>query len=209
MYQSSPHQYKSILASGIYTINIKAVLIAKDSFSLGSNENSSRLRPGGFSTFIATLQSLSDFDDYCVVKKLELKNVLQEELADVAKEILAFTDDRKIFAFNAEMGAGKTTLIKALCTQLGSHDNFSSPSYSIVNEYMVSSSERSKIYHIDLYRLKDTQEALAIGIEEYLNSGNYCFIEWPELIEPYLPDDRVKIIIEGNENVRNVSIFIE
>jgi tRNA threonylcarbamoyladenosine biosynthesis protein TsaE len=133
----------------------------------------------------------------------------EEQLPVAAKDLLRFADGKKVFAFYAEMGAGKTTFIKALCTELGSHDNFSSPSYSIVNEYLISTNPPSKIYHIDLYRLNETEEALSIGIEEYLYSGHYCFIEWPALIEAYLPDDVVKIYIECNANVRNVSIFIE
>ena len=104
------------------------------------------------------------------------------------------------------MGSGKTTLIKEICKQLGSKDNFSSPTYSIVNEYSVADSS-SKIFHIDCYRLKNFEEALAIGMEEYLNGDDYCFVEWPELIESLFPDDVVKISIRTDENVRNVSIF--
>lgn len=102
------------------------------------------------------------------------------------------------------MGAGKTTLIKELCKQLGSEDNFSSPTYSIVNEY---TSPHGKLYHMDCYRLKSAEEALNIGIEDYLNGENYCFVEWPELIEQFLPADVIKISIRTTENIRNVSIF--
>ena len=129
-------------------------------------------------------------------------------LPEIAKNILQFSEERKVFAFYAELGAGKTTLIKEICRQLGSHDNFSSPSYSIVNEYLISSSLVSKIYHIDLFRLKNKDEALSLGIEEYLNSGSYCFIEWAALIESLLPDDVVKISVKADGNLRNVSIFI-
>ena len=100
-------------------------------------------------------------------------------------------------------GTGKTTLIKEICKQLGSTDNFSSPTYSIVNQYAA----KEKIYHIDLYRLKNFDEALAIGIEEYIIGDNYCFIEWPELIERILPDDIVKIEMKPDGNLRNLSIF--
>lgn len=102
------------------------------------------------------------------------------------------------------MGAGKTTLIKELCKQLGSEDNFSSPTYSIVNEY---TSPKGKLYHMDCYRLKSMEEALNIGIEDYLNGEHYCFVEWPELIEQFLPADVIKISIRTTENIRNVSIF--
>ena len=149
------------------------------------------------------------FDEYCVVKKLEIKDVKIEDLAETAERILAFARDKKVFAFYADMGGGKTTFIKALCTQLGSLDNFSSPTYSIVNEYAFPCDSVSKIYHIDLYRLKDLEEALSIGIEEYIDSKNYCFIEWPQLIERLLPEDVIKISISAHDNVRNVSIFIE
>src|SRR5204863_308533 len=105
------------------------------------------------------------------------------------------------------------------CRQLGSTDHFSSPTFSIVNEYNIGSLSRSsdlaeepkmmrKIYHIDLYRIRTPEEALSVGIEEYLNSSHYCFIEWPELIESILPENRVKILIKPDGYIRNVSIFI-
>ena len=126
------------------------------------------------------------------------------ELPSVASTILQFAKGCKVFTFYADMGAGKTTLIKELCKQLGSHDNFSSPTYSIVNEYTVPT---GKIYHMDCYRLKNAGEALDIGLEDYLNGDNYCFIEWPELIEHFLPADVIKISIRTEGNIRNVSIF--
>lgn len=113
-----------------------------------------------------------------------------------------------MFAFHGEMGSGKTTIIKQLCILLGSHDNFSSPSYSIVNEYLVEGTTE-KIYHIDLYRLKNIDEALAIGIEEYITGESYCFIEWPELIEALLPTDVINVSIKPEDNVREISIFME
>lgn len=134
-----------------------------------------------------------------------------EELPALAQSVLQFAGDRKVFTFYAEMGAGKTTLIKEICKQLGSTDNFSSPTYSVVNEYAVADSAsgipHSKLFHIDCYRLKNLEEALSIGMEEYLSSDNFCFIEWPELVEPLLPDDVIKISIRTDNNVRNVSIF--
>ena len=141
---------------------------------------------------------------YCRVNNLEISITTSEQLPVVAKNILQFAEDKKVFAFYAQMGAGKTTLIKEICKQLGSADNFSSPTYSIVNEYEIAS---GKIYHIDLYRLQNLDEALNIGIEEYLSGENYCFIEWPELAEQLFADDVVKISISTDGNVRNLSIF--
>mgnify|MGYP000574236044 CR=1 FL=1 len=130
----------------------------------------------------------------------------ESELPTLCKNILAFITDQKIIALYAEMGSGKTTLVKEICRQLGSTDHFSSPTYSLVNEYVRPNG--NKIYHIDLYRLNIIEEAYQIGIEEYLNSGNYCFIEWPELIETILPYKVVKIAINVTDNIRNVSIFM-
>ena len=130
------------------------------------------------------------------------------EIPELCKAILAFSEGHKVFAFHGEMGSGKTTIIKQLCNQLGSLDNFSSPSYSIVNEYLIEGSEK-KIYHIDLYRLKNIEEALAIGIDEYINGESYCFIEWPELIEHLLPADVIQVSITPDDIVREISIFME
>ncbi len=118
------------------------------------------------------------------------------DLQGAARQLLDFAGEVRIFLFRGEMGAGKTTLIKALCAELGSSDNFSSPTYGIVNEY---SSTTGLIFHFDLFRLKHVGELLDIGIDEYLNSGSYCFFEWPELVQdlvtpPYL---RVDILAEG------------
>ena len=94
-----------------------------------------------------------------------------------------------------------------MCGLLGSQDNFSSPSYSIVNEYLIEGS-RAKIYHIDLYRLKDIEEALAIGIEDYIAGDSYCFIEWPELIAALLPQNVVNVSITHEGDMRKISIFM-
>ena len=130
-----------------------------------------------------------------------------DRLPELAREILQFTGTKRVFAFHGEMGSGKTTIIKQLCRELGSHDNFSSPSYSIVNEYLVEPGEE-KIYHIDLYRLKTLDEALTIGIEDYISGRNYCFIEWPELIEQLLPEDVVNVSIKHEADMREISIFM-
>lgn len=101
-----------------------------------------------------------------------------DEIDEVAARVLAFAK-AKCIIFNAPMGSGKTTLIKALCKKLGVTEDISSPTYSIVNEYKGSG---CSIYHFDLYRIKELSELYAIGIEEYLDSDHYVFIEWPELV---------------------------
>ncbi len=142
------------------------------------------------------------------MKSLEISISSIEELPQLAERILQFGGESKVFAFYAQMGSGKTTLIKEICRQLGSTDSFSSPTYSIVNEYKATGhGYNGNIYHIDCYRLKDVEEALAIGIEDYTDGRSYCFIEWPELIEAYLPTDVIKISITTDGNIRNVSIF--
>lgn len=102
------------------------------------------------------------------------------------------------------MGAGKTTLIKSLCKYLGSNDNITSPTFAIVNEY---TGKNGSIYHFDFYRLKTQTEALDIGFEEYLYSGNYCFIEWPEKIPDLLPNKYISIKIEAlDNNLRQITV---
>src|SRR5688572_12476011 len=103
----------------------------------------------------------------------------QDELSELAAKLLQYAGDIKIFLFSGEMGSGKTTLIKSLCKELGSNDHFSSPTFSLVNEYQ---SPKGKIYHLDLYRIRQAEELMDIGIDELLDSGNYCFIEWPALV---------------------------
>lgn len=116
-----------------------------------------------------------------------------DELEDVAQEIIAFAGRKRIWLFEGEMGAGKTTLIKAICEQFDVLDTVNSPTFAIVNEYQ---NEKDQIfYHFDFYRLNNEEEALDIGATEYFDSGNYCFIEWPSKIENILPDDVVKIEI--------------
>jgi tRNA threonylcarbamoyladenosine biosynthesis protein TsaE len=98
------------------------------------------------------------------------------------------------------MGVGKTTLVKAICTYLGSIDRATSPTFSLVNEYTTPSG--ISIYHFDFYRLKKLEEAYNIGYEEYFYSGNYCFVEWPGIIEPLLPPDCVMVDITEENGVR-------
>lgn len=130
-----------------------------------------------------------------------------DELPNIAHQIIELCSTKKIFILYAEMGAGKTTLIKAICQALGIKDQLSSPTYSIVNEYKLPDG-LTPVFHIDLYRLTLLEEALDIGIEEYINGKNYCFIEWPQLIEPLLPDDVVRVEINSDEKYREISIFM-
>jgi tRNA threonylcarbamoyladenosine biosynthesis protein TsaE len=121
-----------------------------------------------------------------------------EELPNVAKEILTTYADKKVFGFKGNMGVGKTTLIKAICAYLKVKDIVNSPTFSIVNEYFTT--EDNSIYHFDFYRIKKIEEVMDIGYEEYLYSGNYCFLEWPEIIEELLPENIVYVSIEENQN---------
>ena len=105
------------------------------------------------------------------------------EIDAIAEQLLNQFPSERIFYLKGTLGAGKTTFIKALCKCLGIKDELSSPSFSIVNEY--TSNSQWKAYHMDLYRLKSLGDAEAIGLYEYFDSGNYCFVEWPELIESF------------------------
>ena len=118
-----------------------------------------------------------------------------------ATDILDKCGTRRVFAFDGKMGAGKTTFIKCLCEAMGTEDIVNSPTFAIVNVYEVEAKgERQEVYHFDCYRIKDIREALDMGTEEYLYSGNYCFIEWAEMIEPLLPEDTVWVKIEVMDN---------
>lgn len=114
-----------------------------------------------------------------------------EEAPDLAAALLNACKDRRVFAFQGDLGAGKTTLIKALCDELGVAGGTASPSFSIVNEYRTAANDA--VYHFDLYRLRDRSELEGIGFTEYLDSGSYCFVEWPELARDLLPPDAVRV----------------
>ena len=114
-----------------------------------------------------------------------------EDADEVAGALLHACGDHRVFAFRGELGAGKTTLIKALCSELGVLETTASPSFAIVNEYH--DAKGRPVYHFDLFRLKDAQELDGIGFMEYLDSGHYCFVEWPELAAGRLPMDTVRV----------------
>ncbi|THG52906.1 tRNA (adenosine(37)-N6)-threonylcarbamoyltransferase complex ATPase subunit type 1 TsaE [Muribaculum caecicola] len=116
-----------------------------------------------------------------------------EELPQAAHKFLELMDDYTVFAFKGEMGAGKTTFINALAHELGvDTDPTGSPSFSLINEYR-SDTTAELIYHFDLYRLENLEEAFDIGVEDYLESGALCLIEWPDIIDDILPDDTVRV----------------
>ena len=121
----------------------------------------------------------------------QMKNL--SALRKSAKELLDYFPEDRIFAFYGAMGAGKTTFIKALCRELGSQDNITSPTFALINEY--STDKGSVIYHFDFYRIKKLEEAYDLGYEDYIYSGNYCFIEWPEMIQSLLPSGIVEVKI--------------
>lgn len=127
-------------------------------------------------------------------ERLILLNEQGEEVS--ALEILKETEPHRVFAFDGQMGAGKTTFIKKLCEEMGTTDVVNSPTFAIVNVYDVEQPYQGEVYHFDCYRLKDIREAMDFGAEEYLYSGNYCFIEWPEMIDALLPEDTVRVSIE-------------
>ena len=141
--------------------------------------------------------------------------LVNEQGADVAAtDILDKCGEARVFAFDGKMGAGKTTFIKCLCEAMGTEDIVNSPTFAIVNVYEVEAmrreakGERQELYHFDCYRIKDIREAMDFGAEEYLYSGNYCFIEWAEMIEPLLPEDTVWVKIEVMENGERKLSFI-
>lgn len=129
----------------------------------------------------------------------------ERSAVQLAAQILADFPSARIFALQGDLGAGKTTLIKGFCAALGVHDQASSPTFSIVNEYR--SEHGGPVYHFDLYRLKDAEELQGIGFTEYIDSGAYCFIEWPELAADLLPPGTVHLALEAAPNgVRTISI---
>ena len=114
------------------------------------------------------------------------------EITEVVEKVIA-ENPEKVILFNGEMGAGKTTFIKSLCKKLGVENPTSSPTFSLVNEYQITANQL--VYHFDMYRLKNQEEALDMGIEEYLYSGNWCFIEWSENIPDLIPENHSVITI--------------
>ena len=127
---------------------------------------------------------------------IEINDISEIRLA--ARRFLSEMGNNKIFAFYGEMGTGKTTFIKAVCEEMGVCEIVTSPTFAIINEYHTDKGE--VVYHFDFYRINKLEEVFDFGCEDYFYSGNVCFIEWPELVEPLLPPDTVKISITETEN---------
>ena len=128
-----------------------------------------------------------------------------QHIHDAAKTFINNMPGGRVYAFYGQMGAGKTTFIKALCEELGVEDVITSPTFALVNEY--TSGEGDPIYHFDFYRIKKLEEVYDMGYEDYFYSGNLCLLEWPELIESILPDDAVKVTITPQEDGTRILEF--
>lgn len=126
----------------------------------------------------------------------------KEEKQVALTDILQIYPQRRVYALHGQMGAGKTTLVRTLLKQMGVEDVVNSPTFAIVNVYERQNDTDSveDLYHFDCYRLKTIQEALDLGAEEYLYSGRYCFIEWPEMIDEILPEETVEVEIIVNDD---------
>ena len=137
---------------------------------------------------------------------MEIMVASEAALAAAAQKIIDYGRDYKIWLFFGEMGAGKTTLIKNICDALNVEDNVNSPSFTLVNEYL--NKDGQKFFHFDFYRIKSEIEALDIGLEEYFESDNISFVEWPEKIAPLWPDRYLKITIDIlGEKQRNIGLI--
>lgn len=135
------------------------------------------------------------------------KEVSLHHITAIAAQIFELAHQKKIWAFYGDLGAGKTTLIKAICAAAGVTDEVSSPTFSLVNQYQTKSG--NAVFHFDFYRIKNLEEAYDIGYEEYFDSGNLCLIEWPEKIEPLLATEDVLHIslTKTNENTRDIEVW--
>ncbi len=138
-------------------------------------------------------------------KRHAFEKVTLAELDDVARELMQSLDKFPVIIFHGEMGAGKTTLIKAMGKALGVTETISSPTFSIVNEYQTKSAK--KIFHFDFYRIKKETEAYDIGVEEYFDSGHYCFVEWPEKIPSLLPAAVAEVFITSTDDTHRTIAF--
>lgn len=136
---------------------------------------------------------------------MEIRVDSMPELRFAAESFIKNIGDHRVIAFYGAMGAGKTTFIKAICNILGVSDQVNSPTFAIVNEYTSGSGE--PIFHFDFYRIKTIAEAYDFGYEDYFYSGHFCMIEWPELVEPILPPNALKVTILANDDESRVITF--
>lgn len=128
--------------------------------------------------------------------KLDIKGT--SELPEVAEKLLENFPQERVFAFYGKMGAGKTTFIKVLCGTLEVMDVVTSPTFALINEYLTE--QGASVFHFDFYRIEKVSEAADIGFDEYLYSGDYCLIEWPEKVETLLPERHVRVVIAEQED---------
>ncbi|MCX8019744.1 MAG: tRNA (adenosine(37)-N6)-threonylcarbamoyltransferase complex ATPase subunit type 1 TsaE [Chitinophagaceae bacterium] len=133
-----------------------------------------------------------------------------DEIQQAAADFWKTWKGKPVFAFSGEMGAGKTTFIHALCRLLGVKDAISSPTFSLINEYQYDcEGTKRPLFHIDLYRIKDEEEAIRAGMEDVLHSGHLCFAEWPEKAPGIFPPDKVNVLIQIVENnKRRISVQV-
>lgn len=144
-----------------------------------------------FTTFVARKRNVIIYNFKEIIMTLQIDSLAG--LPDVAEKVIEQLNGRSVVVFRGEMGAGKTTLIRAIMAQLGSEDTISSPTFAIVNHY--STAEDEPVYHFDFYRINRIEEAYDFGYEEYFYSGDLCLVEWPEKIEQLLPDDVMTVRI--------------
>ena len=130
-----------------------------------------------------------------------------DDLAKAAESFLKDMQDKRVFAFYGNMGAGKTTFIKALCEAMGVEDEVNSPTFALVNEYYIPKTDRH-VYHFDFYRINKEEEVYDIGYEDYFYSDSYCFIEWPELVENLLLEETVRVHIAVHPD-KTRTIFVQ
>lgn len=135
-----------------------------------------------------------------------MENFTEDQLPEVARKIITDNPQSRIIAFYGKMGVGKTTLIKAICKYLQVTDVVGSPTFSIVNQY--NGKDNRSIFHFDFYRLSRLEEVFDLGYEDYFYSGHYCLIEWPEKIEPLLPDSCLRVYLQETNGIRNFSYNI-
>ena len=133
------------------------------------------------------------------MKRIEIDSL--SELKNVAREVIESLEGRTVVLLRGEMGAGKTTLISRIAAYLGAEDTVTSPTFALVNQYEGS---ECRIYHFDFYRIEEIEEVFDLGYEEYFYSGDLCFVEWPEKIEPLLPDDAMTVRITIGEDEHRI-----
>ena len=128
----------------------------------------------------------------------------QKALPAIAKKLIEQFPEERVFAFYGKMGAGKTTFIQSVCRILESDDTVTSPTFALINEY--NTAKKGSVFHFDFYRIKNLEEVFDLGYEDYLYSGSYCLIEWPELIESLLPENIVRVTIAvDDDGIRTIS----